>query len=186
MLFSEETKAAIESLLFITNEPLALEQLAQLTDIELDEAAELVTELCEEYDRQSHGIFIKEAAGGYMMATKTTCGSYVEKLYKPHLQNLSSAGLETLAIIAYKQPITRGEIELLRGVKVDKIMQNLTTKQLIEEQGRKDAPGRPILYGTTKQFLQYFGLNSLSDLPQAEDLPQNFSTEELLLADEEE
>ena len=110
----------------------------------------------------------------------------MEKLYKPQLQNLSSAGLETLAIIAYKQPITRGEIELLRGVKVDKIMQNLTAKQLIEEQGRKDAPGRPILYGTTKQFLQYFGLNSLSDLPQVEDLPQNFSTEELLLADEEE
>jgi segregation and condensation protein B len=94
------------------------------------------------------------------------------------------AALETLAIIAYKQPVTRGEVELIRGVKADKIVQNLIAKELIEEKGRKDAPGRPILYGTTRKFLQYFNIESLDQLPENKLLQLDPAEAESLVADE--
>jgi len=109
---------------------------------------------------------------------------YVEKLYRPQMNNLSMAALETLAIVAYKQPVTRGEIELIRGVKADKIIQNLIGKELIEEQGRKDAPGRPILYGTTRKFLQYFNIEHLEDLPTNALLNLDRQEAESLVAEE--
>lgn len=181
MLFSNQTRSIIEGLLFITNEPLSIETLAELTAVQEDEIIDLLADIKMDLEQEAHGITIIEAAGGYMLATKPLVKPYIEKLYKPQMTNLSSAGLETLAIIAYRQPITRGEIELLRGVKADKILQTLLSKDLIEEQGRKDSPGRPILYGTTKQFLQYFGLNTLADLPAQPALAE----EELLLAAEQ-
>lgn len=165
MLFSNQTRSIIEGLLFITNEPLSIETLAELTAVQEDEIIDLLADIRTDLEQEAHGITVIEAAGGYMLATKPLIKPYIEKLYKPQMTTLSSAGLETLAIIAYRQPITRGEIEILRGVKADKILQTLLSKGLIEEQGRKDSPGRPILYGTTKQFLQYFGLNTLADLP---------------------
>lgn len=165
VLFSNQTRSIIEGLLFITNEPLSIETLAELTAIQEDEIMDLLADIKAAFEAEAHGITVIEAANGYMLATKPLVKPYIEKLYKPQMSTLSSAGLETLAIIAYRQPITRGEIELLRGVKADKILQTLLGKGLIEEQGRKDSPGRPILYGTTKQFLQYFGLNALADLP---------------------
>ena len=181
MLFSNQTRSIIEGLLFITNEPLSIETLAELTAVQEDEIIDLLADIKMDLEQEAHGITIIEAAGGYMLATKPLVKPYIEKLYKPQMTNLSSAGLETLAIIAYRQPITRGEIELLRGVKADKILQTLLSKDLIEEQGRKDSPGRPILYGTTKQFLQYFGLNTLADLPAQPALAE----EEFLLAAEQ-
>ena len=165
VLFSNQTRSIIEGLLFITNEPLSIETLAELTAIQEDEIIDHLADNKAAFEEEAHGITIIEAANGYMLATKPHVKPYIEKLYKPQMSTLSSAGLETLAIIAYRQPITRSEIELLRGVKADKILQTLLAKGLIEEQGRKDSPGRPILYGTTKQFLQYFGLNALADLP---------------------
>ena len=105
-------------------------------------------------------------------------------MYRPQMNNLSLAALETLAIVAYKQPVTRGEIELIRGVKADKIIQNLIGKELIEEQGRKDAPGRPILYGTTRRFLQYFNIESLAELPTNALLNLNPDEAESLVAEE--
>ena len=165
MLFSNQTRSIIEGLLFITNEPLSIETLAELTAVQENEIIDLLADIKADLEQEAHGITVIEAANGYMLATKPLVKPYIEKLYKPQMTTLSSAGLETLAIIAYRQPITRGEIELLRGVKADKILQTLLSKSLIEEQGRKDSPGRPILYGTTKQFLQYFGLNNLADLP---------------------
>lgn len=165
MLFSNQTRSIIEGLLFITNEPLSIETLAELTAVQENEIIDLLADIKADLEQEAHGITVIEAANGYMLATKPLVKPYIEKLYKPQMTTLSSAGLETLAIIAYRQPITRGEIELLRGVKADKILQTLLSKGLIEEQGRKDSPGRPILYGTTKQFLQYFGLNNLADLP---------------------
>ena len=118
------------------------------------------------------------------MAIKQAYLPYVEKLYRPQMNNLSMAALETLAIVAYKQPVTRGEIELIRGVKADKIIQNLIGKELIEEQGRKDAPGRPILYGTTRRFLQYFNIESLAELPTNALLNLNPDEAESLVAEE--
>lgn len=166
MQYVEKMRATVESLLFITNEPLSMEQLAELAEMEEDDVRDVLSWLVEDYHDSAKGIGVMEVAGGYIMAVKKDYLPYVEKLYKPQFSTLSLASLETLAIIAYKQPITRGEVELIRGVKVDRIMQNLLTKQLIEEQGRKEAPGRPILYGTTKQFLQYFHINNLAELPE--------------------
>lgn len=121
---------------------------------------------------------------GYIMAIKQDYLPYVEKLYRPQMSTLSMAALETLAIIAYKQPVTRGEVELIRGVKADKIVQNLIAKELIEEKGRKDAPGRPILYGTTRKFLQYFNIESLDQLPENKLLHLDPAEAESLVADE--
>ena len=158
-------RATIECLLFITNEPLTPAQLAELAEMEETDVQDVLSWLIEDYSDASKGIGVIKLGDGYIMAIKQAYLPYVEKLYRPQMNNLSMAALETLAIVAYKQPVTRGEIELIRGVKADKIIQNLIGKELIEEQGRKDAPGRPILYGTTRRFLQYFNIESLAELP---------------------
>jgi len=173
LLFPNETKAAIESLLFVSNEPLSIKQIKDLVDISEIEAIKVLEEIKEEYDKNYHGFQLLEVVEGFIFATKPEYESYIEQLLKPQLNNLSHAAVETLAIIAYKQPITRSEIELIRGVKVDKIINTLTEKNLIEELGRKEGPGRPIIYGTTKDFLKYFGLKDLSQLPPIEEFKIN-------------
>lgn len=184
MQYGEKLRATVESLLFITNEPLRIEELAELAELEEDDVRDAISWLQEDYSDASKGIGIVQLAGGYIMGIKKDYLPYVEKLYKPQINTLSLAALETLAIIAYKQPITRGEIELIRGVKVDKILQNLMNKLLVEEQGRKDVPGRPILYGTTKQFLQYFNISSLDELPENQLLNLNAAEAEQMVAAE--
>jgi segregation and condensation protein B len=165
LLFTDETKAIIESLLFISTEPLSIQDLTKIIGHNPQDIQEIIAEIQEEYRKDYHGFHLVEVAGGFLFATKVQYDQYIEKLLKPQLSTLSQAALETLAIIAYKQPITRGEIEAIRGVKVDKIVSTLVEKNLIEEIGRKETPGRPILYGTTKDFLKYFGLADLSQLP---------------------
>ena len=124
----------------------------------------------EDYHRGKKGIQIIEVANGYQFCTHPECGAYIEKLQKtPRNVGLSPAAIETLAIVAYKQPIAKAEIEALRGVSVESSLATLVDKNLIEEAGRKEAPGRPILYRTTKQFLKYFGLNHLDELPKIPD-----------------
>ncbi|MEE0776446.1 MAG: SMC-Scp complex subunit ScpB, partial [Bacillota bacterium] len=120
----------------------------------------------------NRGFFLAEIAGGYQFMTPKEMYPYVERLYRPKAQNLSKAAMETLAVIAYCQPVTRGEIEHIRGVNADGIVAGLLEKGLIDEVGRKDTPGKPVLYGTNDKFLQLLGLNSLEDLPQV-----NLSTE---------
>ncbi len=170
MQYAEKIRAAVESLLFITDEPLTTAEIAALAEIEETDVKDVLEWLEEDYSDASKGIGILRLGGGYILAVKQEYLPYVEKLYRPQISTLSMAALETLAIIAYRQPITRGEVELIRGVKADKIFQNLLSKELIAETGRKDAPGRPVLYGTTRKFLQYFNLDSLEDLPK-QDLP---------------
>ena len=165
MQYVEKLRATVESLLFITNEPLMPSQIAELAEMEEDDVLDVLEWLQEDYSDDSKGIGVMKLGDGYIMAIKQDYLPYVEKLYRPQISTLSMAALETLAIIAYKQPVTRGEVELIRGVKADKIVQNLIAKELIEEKGRKDAPGRPILYGTTRKFLQYFNIESLDQLP---------------------
>lgn len=165
MLFSDELKAILECLLFVSNNSISAKELAAVTGITEQEVEELIAELIMEYNKPSRGIQIYGVAGGYKMATKPDYAKFVEKLcrYKP--SPLSKPALETLAIIAYRQPVTRAEIEAIRGVKVDHLLSNLLERNLIQEVGRKETPGRPILYGTTTEFLEYLGLNNIDELP---------------------
>ncbi len=170
MLFSEKLLAALECLLFVAAEPLSLKNVAQILEVKEKEAEELLNILTQKYEEDTSGIQLVQLAGGYQICTRPEFAPYIEKLYKPQVQALSRAALETLAIIAYRQPITRADMEHIRGVKVDGVVNTLMEKKLIQEVGRKEGPGRPILYGTTDQFLQYFGFKDLAELPD----PENF------------
>ncbi|MGE5581108.1 MAG: SMC-Scp complex subunit ScpB [Bacillota bacterium] len=160
-------RAIIEALIFSSSEPITVKTLAEIVGINEHTVKQLLTDLVEDRLRTKSGIQIIEVANGYQYVTHPECAPYVEKLQKvPRSVGLSQAAIETLAIVAYKQPITKAEIEALRGVSIDSALATLVEKNLIEEAGRKDAPGRPILYGTTKQFLKYFGLKNLNELPK--------------------
>ncbi|WP_166239265.1 SMC-Scp complex subunit ScpB [Paenibacillus turpanensis] len=162
-----EMKSVIEGLLFAAgNEGMDIKQLAEVLEMDAKSTLELVSELQDELKRQRRGIQIMEIAGAYQLTTLAEHAPFFNRLAQsPTRATLSQAALETLAIVAYKQPITRVEIEEIRGVKSDRALQTLVAKDLIREVGRAEAVGRPILYGTTKQFLDYFGLNHLEDMP---------------------
>lgn len=168
VMFPRETKAAIECLLFVSKEPVSVKTLAQILEIGAEDVLALVRELQQEY--RDRGIQIQEIALGFQMCTRPEFAPYIEQLYKPQASyGLSRAALETLAIIAYKQPITRAEVEAIRGVKIDSSLGTLVEKNLVREVGRKEGPGRPMLFGTTQSFMKYFGLKDLADLPDPEE-----------------
>ncbi len=163
-------RAVIEALIFASSEPLSVKAIAEITEINEQTVKQLLGDLIDDYQHAKKGIQIIEVANGYQFCTHPECAPYIEQLQKtPRNVGLSTAAIETLAIIAYKQPITKAEIEALRGVSVESSIATLLDKNLIEEAGRKDAPGRPILFRTTKQFLRYFGLNHLDELPKIPD-----------------
>lgn len=160
-------RAAIEALIFSSSEPISIKIIAEIVGIHDHTVKQIIDDLIEDREHAKSGIQIIEVASGYQFTTHPECAIYVEKLQKvPRNVGLSQAAIETLAIIAYKQPITKAEIEALRGVSVESSLATLVEKNLVEEAGRKEAPGRPILYGTTKQFLKYFGMNELNELPK--------------------
>lgn len=161
-------KGIVESLLFAAgDEGLSLKQIAHVLEMDITLAEQVINELAEDFNsNQSRGITIVQLAGTYQLATKKENSVYLKKLVEsPNTNTLSQAALETLAIVAYKQPITRTEIEEIRGVKTERPIQTLTGKALIKEVGRAEGTGRAILYGTTKEFLDYFGLRSIEELP---------------------
>lgn len=164
-------KGIIESLLFISESPVVLEQIKDVIEgIDTQDIRILINQLQQEYKDRKSGISIVEIAGGYQMLTNPDYAMYIKKFYSSrHKERLSKPALETLAIIAYKQPVTRLDVELIRGVNADGVVTHLLERGLIKISGRKDIPGRPYLYGTTKQFLEYFGLKTLADLPKLED-----------------
>lgn len=171
----------VESLLFAAgDEGLTLKQISQV--LELDEvfAKDIIRKLMEDCNNdQNRGIMVVELAGTYQLATKKENSPYLKKLVEsPHVSTLSQAALETLAIIAYKQPITRAEIEEVRGVKTERPLQTLAGKALIKEIGRAEGTGRAILYGTTKEFLDYFGLRSIEELPPLPEKTDDSAQEE--------
>lgn len=174
----QELKSIIEGLLFLAGEEgISPKQLAEVTDQRQDLLVEALQDMKSSFENQGRGLQIVQIAGNYQLATLPQHAPYFEKLaYSPSRSTLSQAALETLSIIAYRQPITRIEVEEIRGVKSERAIHTLVNKDLIEEVGRADAIGRPILYGTTKAFLDYFGLASLQDLP---DLADFESTEQL-------
>ena len=164
-------KGVIETLLFVNEQPITLDQFKKvLGSVKPADIKRALVELQNEYEQRKSGMMILEIAGGFQMLTNKSYASYVREFYKTkHKQKLSKPSLETLAIIAYKQPVTRADVESIRGMNADGVVSNLLDKELIKITGRKDVPGKPYLYGTTKQFLEYFGLKSLEDLPKLED-----------------
>lgn len=183
MMFPNETKSVIECLLFVSKEPLTIKVLSKVMELPERDIRKLVDELIGEYNNCRHGINIQIVANGYQMSTRPEFAPYIERLYKPqNTYALSKAALETLAIIAYRQPVTRAGIEAIRGVKVDSSIGTLVEKNLVREVGRKEGPGRPVLFGTTPAFLRYFGLKDLSELPDMEEFTsRNGTTEQLNL-----
>ncbi|MCW3491459.1 SMC-Scp complex subunit ScpB [Dethiobacter alkaliphilus] len=160
-------KPLIEALLFVAEEPLPPDKIAEIVEAETKEVRAALKELQEEYAKAERGLQVTEIAKGFQLGTKPELAPVVEKLFKGEKSyTLSQAALETLAIIAYRQPVTRVDMENIRGVKVDGVVDTLLKRRFIRTVGRKDAPGRPILYGTTREFLKYFGLKDLSELPQ--------------------
>lgn len=159
-------QAALEAVLFAAAEPLTAERVAEILGISADEALELLLELRRDYDYGGRGIELVEVAGGYRLMTRPDFALFVQRLRPDEdAAALSRPALETLAVIAYRQPVTRAEIEAVRGVKCEKAINTLLERGLIKEMGRRRGPGRPIIYGTTRAFLEHFGLRDLSELP---------------------
>ncbi|AZO95606.1 SMC-Scp complex subunit ScpB [Halocella sp. SP3-1] len=161
--------AGIEALLFSTAEPISIDEMTKILNISEIKLRKYLSSLAAEYKKEQHGVFLKEYNGSYVLMTKPEYSSLIEDMYNKKITRLSQAALETLAIIAYKQPVTRAEIEEIRGVKAEKTLLTLGKYGLVEELGRKDTIGNPIVYGTTKEFLRHFDLEDLSELPEVEE-----------------
>lgn len=163
-------KAVIEALLFVSDKPLFIDQIKKVLDMpDAQEIRAVLQELSVEYEANNRGLRIVEVAGGFRLTTPALLVPFLKKLYKERrTERLSKPSLETLAIIAYKQPLTKLEIQSLRNVNVDGVIANLLEKDFIRITGRKDTAGRPLVFGTTRQFLEYFGLKSIEDLPKME------------------
>lgn len=161
----------IESLLFVSGEPLKIDELADILECSPDFSKELLYELTERYNNEDRGLKLIYVQDSVQLVTKPANSQYIQKLLKTNVrQSLSHAALETLAIIAYKQPITRIGIDEIRGVKSDRAVMTLLEKRLIKDVGRLEVPGRPILYGTTDEFLKHFGLEGLGRLPNIDEI----------------
>ncbi len=160
-------KSAIEALLFVSDKPVVLEQFKQVfPELAPSEIQDLARQLQDEYADREAGMAVVEIAGGWQMLSNSHVASFIREFYKTRTkEKLSRPALECLAIIAYKQPVGRGDVEVIRGVNSDGTIAHLLNKGLVKIVGRKEVPGRPFLYGTTKEFLEYFGLRALEDMP---------------------
>ncbi|MBR0600209.1 SMC-Scp complex subunit ScpB [Sinanaerobacter chloroacetimidivorans] len=171
MTSKKTIKSAFESMLFVWGEPLDVKVAAEIFNINWKDAYDCFKELQEEYELEGRGILIREIDKSFQFCTNIANNEYIERLCTPVKEKkLSQSALEVLAIIAYKQPVTKGEIEAIRGIKCDRVIEGLMKKGLVEEAGRSSGIGRPILFGTTKGFLKNFGFKDLKDLPEIEDI----------------
>jgi segregation and condensation protein B len=169
-----ELKNIIEALLFASDTPISLQKLKEIIELDtITVARQAIESLNKFYEQNGSALMVVEVAGGYQIVSRKEYAGYVQKLFKGRqASRLTQRGLETLAIIAYKQPITKNEIENIRGVNVDGVIKTLLERDLITIEGREKAPGNPLLYGTTKYFLEYFGLKSLEDLPKLKEIDE--------------
>ena len=166
-------KSYIEALLFATPEPLTQSQINGIFPGEDVDLALVIDELNTEYENSEKLIHIKSIANGYQILTKIDCHLYIQRLYnKSRKVQLTKASLETLSVITYKQPISKNDIEYIRGVNCDSVVKTLLEKDLVTIKGREESPGRALLYGTTQSFLESFGLNKLTDLPKLKELTE--------------
>ena len=166
-----ELKNIIEALLFVNEKPLMVEQIKNLFQgVDSGSVRDCFLGLKDEYENNKRGIRIAEIAGGFQLVSASCYGEIIKNFYKKRkVDRLSKAGLEALAIVAYRQPVTRVDIELIRGVSSGGVLDNLIDRGLVRVVGRKKTVGRPFVYGSTRQFLEYFGLRSLGDLPKIEE-----------------
>jgi len=180
-----EIKPILEGLLFVSESPVRLETLLEiLPEANKEAILEAIHRIQTEYEDDFKGVELVEVAGGYQFRTKSKWAEWIQRLKKTKPVKLSRSALETLAIVAYRQPVIRPEIEEIRGVDSGWVLRTLFEKDLIRMMGRKDIPGRPIVYGTTKTFLELFGFNALSDLPNLKEIqppsaPEEISKEEI-------
>ena len=171
MASKKTIKSAIESMMFVWGKPLDIKDVADVFNIDKKEIYEYFKELQEEYEQEGRGIVIREVNKSFQFVTRKENLDYIERLCTPvKHKRLSQSALEVLAIVAYKQPVTKGEIEAVRGIRCDRVIEGLAKKNLVAEVGRSDAVGRPILYGTTDEFLKQFGFETLKELPVIEDI----------------
>ena len=180
----DDIKATFEAVLFVSHEPLTIEKLASVLEgVPKPTLKTTMHMLQEEYNQAGRGLHITEVAGGFVLATRPEQSDAIKRLSKakPPSAKLSRSALEALAIVGYKQPITRGEIEKIRGVETSGVLRTLLDQKMIRIVGRQEVPGRPILYGTGKQFLQRFGLKDLRDLPPLKELKDLGDSESLAL-----
>lgn len=171
MTGNKAMKSAVESMMFTWGEPLEAKMVADVLNITKEDAYELFKELQAEYEQEGRGIVIREVNKAFQFVTREENADYVRRLCTPvKAKKLTQSALEVLAIIAYKQPVTKGEMEAIRGIKCDRVVEGLMKKNLVAEVGRSTAIGRPLLYGTTDVFLKNFGFASLKELPDIEDI----------------
>ena len=171
MASAKTIKSAIESMMFVWGDPLDIKAVADIFNIDRNEVYAYCKELQVEYEEEGRGIVIREVNRSFQFVTRRENIDYIERLCTPvKHRKLSQSALEVLAIVAYKQPVTKGEIEAVRGIRCDRVLDGLEKKKLVAEIGRSDAVGRPILYGTTDEFLRQFGFESLKELPAIEDI----------------
>jgi segregation and condensation protein B len=169
----EELKSIVESLLFVADGPQTLQRIGEILErTDRETLPGVMTELQSDYESQNRGIRLVEVAGGYQLRTAKTNADWVKKFLGGRPARMSKATLETLAIVAYRQPITKAEVEAIRGVDVDGVMTTLLERNLIRAVARKDVPGRPFLYGTTPEFLELFNLKDLSHLPTLKEMEE--------------
>jgi segregation and condensation protein B len=167
----KENKAIIEALIFASEFPLSTEKIAELlSDVDKDEVDSLIRELIREYEERHGGLCIREISGGFQFRTREDLGRWINKLMGGKSLTLTPAAMETLAVVAYRQPVVKSEIDRIRGVDVSGSLRGLLEKKLVRIMGRKDVPGKPIIYGTTKKFLEVFNLKDLSELPTLREL----------------
>jgi segregation and condensation protein B len=163
---SAEVRQALEALLLVAEDPIPSQLLAQLLEVAVDRVEALCAELAAEYEAEGRGFVVSRAAGGYRLASAPAVSAYVERfVLEGQSARLSAAALETLAIVAYKQPISRGQVAAIRGVNVDGVLRTLQARGHIAEVGRDPGPGQAVLFGTTPAFLEALGLDTLEELP---------------------
>ncbi len=167
----EDLKNIIESMLFVSEDPLTIDRIKNvLTFADTKEIQNALKVLLDEYESRKGGFFLHEVAGGYQIRTRPEYTEWIKRLVKPNPRRISKAALETLAIIAYKQPVIRSDIEHIRGVDCGGVIRMLLERKLVRVLGRKKIPGRPLIYATTKQFLETFDLKDLKDLPTPKEI----------------
>ena len=169
----DRLRSVLESLLFASDTPLTIHRMSEVLEgVEKDEIATVLRELQAEFETAGRGFRLVEVAGGFQMRTPKENADWIKSLFRGRPARMSRATLETLAIIAYKQPITRAEIEAIRGVDVDGVLSTLLERRLVRIVARKDVPGRPFLYGSTTEFLELFNLKDLSNLPTLKEMEE--------------
>ncbi len=176
----KEIKSILESLLFAAGDAVELDKLADIVDVDKRSLRGILKEMMDEYHFERRGIQIIKLEDAYQMCTRGEYHDYIAMLAEPRRkQNLSNAAIEVLAIVAYKQPVTRSTIEHIRGVNCDYVVNRLVERGLIEEVGRLDAPGRPLLFGTTQEFLRCFGVEAIEELPDYEEFGKTEEAQQL-------